>query len=365
MPAGVKPKAGDMNDSPYYDRMALGDRLLQLKSEAAEKATETFLERHPDWLSKYGERAREFGVKDACCHIDFLRGAVEAGSIPAFEDYCAWAAGLLQSRAIASGFLVENLSQIEEALGARLSPAEQAAIARMLEAGRAACDREKPRPAHPDTPLALTRTVYLQSILIGARAASVRIIEEALDRGAGVFDVYAQVFQESLYAVGRLWEEGKISVSIEHRATAITQFVMAAIYSRAVPVRPFDPPRKAIVTGVAGEQHQIGANMVADVLENAGWNVEFLGTDAPHTGIADAVRAQGSDLLGISATMLFNVPNVIRLIAAVRTVSPKLRVLLGGAAFRASPGLWMDVGADGFAPDLHTAVEVAGRLLSA
>jgi hypothetical protein len=45
----------------------------------------------------------------------------------------------------------------------------------------------------------------------------------------------------------------------------------------------------AIVTGVAGELHQIGANMVADVLENAGWNVEFLGTDAPHTGIVDAV----------------------------------------------------------------------------
>jgi methanogenic corrinoid protein MtbC1 len=99
--------------------------------------------------------------------------------------------------------------------------------------------------------------------------------------GAGVFDIYAQVFQESLYEVGGLWAEGKISVSVEHRATAITQFVMAGIYSHALPVRPSAPPRQAIVTGVAGEMHQIGANMVADVLENAGWNVEFLGTDAP------------------------------------------------------------------------------------
>jgi methanogenic corrinoid protein MtbC1 len=139
---------------------------------------------------------------------------------------------------------------------------------------------------------------------------------------------------------------------------------MAAIYSRAIRVLPSTPPRQAIVTGVAGELHQIGANMVADVLENAGWNVEFLGTDAPHSGIVERVRAQDSDLLCISATMLFNLPNVIRLIADVRAASPKLRVLLGGGAFRARPDLWVDAGADGFAPDLHSAVQAADRLLA-
>jgi methanogenic corrinoid protein MtbC1 len=234
----------------------------------------------------------------------------------------------------------------------------------MMEAGRAACDREKIRSTQPDTPLALTRAVYLQSILMGARAGSVQIVEEALRNGADIFDIYAQVFHESLYEVGRLWEEGRISVSVEHRATAITQFAMAGIYSRAMPARPAIPPRHAIVTGVAGELHQVGANMVADVLENAGWNVEFLGTDAPHAGIVDAVRAQDSDLLCISATMLFNVPNVVRLIRDLRAASPGVRVLIGGAAFRARPELWMDIGADGFAPDLTTAVEAANRLLS-
>jgi methanogenic corrinoid protein MtbC1 len=191
----------------------------------------------------------------------------------------------------------------------------------------------------------------------------VRIVEEALRNGAGVFDIYAQVFQESLYEVGGLWAAGKISVSTEHRATAITQFVMAWIYSHAVPLRPSTPPRQAIVTGVIGEMHQIGANMVADVLENAGWNVEFLGTDAPHAGVVDAVLAQNSDLLCISATMLFNLPNVVRLIRDLRARLPKLRVLIGGAAFRAKPDLWADIGADAFAPNLNTAVEVADRLV--
>ncbi len=353
-----------MSDFPEHDRMTLGDRLQQLRPQVAEQVTRIFLERHPEWLLRYGERARRFGIEDAQFHIDFLRGAVEASSIQAFEDYCEWAAGLLKSRAIASHFLVENLTQIEAALSSGLSPEERAVIARIMEAGRAACDREPARPAQPDTPLVLTRNVYLQSILIGARAGSVQIVEEAMRNGAGVFDIYVQVFQESLYEVGRLWAAGKISVSVEHRATAITQFVMAGIYSRAMPVRPSTPLRQAIVTGISGELHQIGANMVADVLENAGWSVEFLGTDAPHTGIVDAVLAQNSDLLCISATMLFNVPTVVRLIRDLRARSPKLRVLIGGAAFRAKPDLWMDIGADGFAPDLTTAIEVADRIVS-
>jgi methanogenic corrinoid protein MtbC1 len=344
------------------DRTALADRLQKLKPEVAEDVTRIFLEKHPEWLSKYGERARKFGIEDARFHIDFLRGAVEARSIQAFEDYCEWAAGLLKSRAIASHFLVENLMQIETALRSGLSSEEQTVVARIMEAGRAACDREKNRPAEPDTPLALTRSVYLQSVLIGARAGSVKIVEEALQNGAGVFDIYADVFQAALYEVGRLWAEGRISVSVEHRATAITQFVMAGIYSRALPVRTSASPRNAIVTGVAGEFHQIGANMVADVLENAGWNVEFLGTDAPHSGILEAVEAQGSDLLCISATMLFNLPNVVHLIRDLRAQMPKPQVLIGGSAFRAKPDLWMEIGADGFAPDLHAAVEVADRL---
>jgi methanogenic corrinoid protein MtbC1 len=354
-----------MSASSQFERTMLGGRLQQVKVAIAERVTQTFLERHPEWLVKYGERARKFGVQDAQFHLDFLRGAVETGSIGAFEDYCRWAAGLLKSRGIASHFLVENLTQIETALRSELTDPQHAAISAMMSSGRIACAREEPESPQRDTSLSLVRTVYLQSILLGTRAASAQIVEEAIRNGAGIFDVYAEIFQPSLYEVGRLWASGKISVSVEHRATAITQFVMARVYSRNLSVTVQDPQRQAIVTGVAGELHQIGANMVSDVLENAGWNVEFLGTDAPHSGVVDAVLTQNSDLICISATMLFNVPNVIDLIRDLRARAPKLRILIGGSAFRARPELWMEIGADGFAADLHGAVAAAGQLMTA
>ena len=52
--------------------MRLGERLEQLKPEVAEKVTQVFLEQHPEWLLKYGERARKFGIEDARFHICLL-----------------------------------------------------------------------------------------------------------------------------------------------------------------------------------------------------------------------------------------------------------------------------------------------------
>jgi hypothetical protein len=141
-----------MNDSPPHDSAMLNARIKELKPEAAEKATQMFLESHPDWLIKYGDRARKFGIEDAQHHIDFLVGALEADSIQAFVEYCAWAVEVLESRAIARCFLIENLTQIENALSSGLSPEEQAVVARFMEAGRLACMQASSGPEQSSSP---------------------------------------------------------------------------------------------------------------------------------------------------------------------------------------------------------------------
>lgn len=89
-----------------------------------------------------------------------------------------------------------------------------------------------------------------------------------------------------------------------------------------------------IVTGVEGEMHQLGANMLADVLEAEGWDVRFLGTQLPHRDILQAIEEHEPTIVGISATMLFNVPKVSSLIGDVRLrYGSDVRIILGGAAF--------------------------------
>lgn len=200
------------------------------------------------------------------------------------------------------------------------------------------------------------RDDYLTAILAGDRGSALRIAHGLVEDGAPVLDVYADVLQEALYEVGRLWESHRISVATEHIATAVTQLVLARLYENL--------PRRAafrgrvVLTGIEGELHQVGGQMVSDALETDGWEVVYLGTDVPLPDVVDSVATLRPEVLGVSCTISRNLPKVAALVAAVRESlgarAPK--VLVGGGAFLGSPSDAEKVGADLFAPDLRAAV---------
>jgi len=342
----------------FSGRVRVSEHLEQIEDEIAKSVADDLLKRHPDLVAHRGARARESRIRKVRSHIGCLRGAVESGSIEAFGDYAAWRAVVLASRRYRANLFLETLKQLEEALRSRLPARDWALISPMLaEAQRKASE--------PHEPVSAARNpacdAYLHEILQGDRVAAGKVIEEILDSGTDPLSIYVDVFQCALYEVGRLWEIARISVATEHLAAAITQVMVSNLHLRL----PRQPVRHgyAVITGVQGELHQIGANTIADVLDLHGWNVLFLGTNAPHEGIVDTVYRQDARLLGISATMLSNLPRVRRLIADVRSRIPEIRIIVGGAVFRAVPMLWKDLGADGFAPDARSALTLAERMV--
>jgi len=343
-----------------FERVALADKLRYLKPAIAELVTTEFFQRHPDWVARYGERGRKLGIEDACFHLDFLAGALEAGSVTPFEDYVRWTARMLGARNIAAHFVAETLEQIESALASHLTVPEAEYVTSFTVAGRLACSGPpgEDRAEAGKVGLALVGSLFLQAILKNQRKAAVTVVLEALRSGHLVNDIYVEVLQESLYQVGRLWESNQITVAEEHMATAITQYVMAQLYLHLPP--PTQTRGSMVITGVAGELHQVGANMVADVLDAQGYDVRFLGTNMPHSGIVHAIEEHDADVLGVSATMLFNIPHVVEPIKEVRAKlgerSP--RVVFGGAAFRSLPSLTAELGAIGFALDIRAAVQM-------
>lgn len=338
-------------------RFAIAERLRAASQQVAEDVTTAFLAAHPDWLSRYGDRARQRGVEDARYHVTFLAAAVESGAPGAFADYARWTARVLEARGIERAFLAENLRQVEEGLSARVPGAPvQEYVSRALQALQDRSAGEQGSDAAG--PLALTRSLYLQAILAGERTAAVNIVNEAMCEGASGIDVYVDVLQAALYEVGRLWEANRITVAHEHAASAITQLVAAHVYGR-LDRRTAGSRGTLLITGLEGEMHSVGASMVADVLEADGWTVHFLGTSLPHQAILDAIRERQPSCVGISATMLFNVRAVRRLVDAIRMEwGTTKRVVVGGSAFRHVPGLWREIGADGYAADLRQALEV-------
>jgi methanogenic corrinoid protein MtbC1 len=328
------------------------DEIREVSPAVAVAVTAAFLDRHPDWRVRYGARATTEGVKDAGYHLAFLAGAVESGHAEAFASYAQWAAGVLAARGIAPMFLAENLEQLRLALEQRL-PADR--LATFTPCFRAAAEAlAGDAVASSPSVLNLTADVFLQAITTSQRHAAVQIAREALAGGLSLQQLYVDVFQPALYEVGRRWEANLLTVAQEHIATAITQYVMAQVYEapddRAISRGP------VVLTGVEGELHNIGAVMVGDLLETAGWRVRFLGSNLPAASILSIVRETMPSHIGISATMLFNVPAVRQLIAAIRAeFRGPIRVVVGGAAFRTAPDVWRQIGADGFGADLRSA----------
>lgn len=339
-------------------RSELAETIRHFKGEVAAEVTEAFLERHPDWVERYGERARVLGIEDAGYHLEFLAGAIEIGQPATFSDYGRWAAGMLQARQINPRFVAENIEQVGAAVARRLD-ADRLAIVRLFtEAGRRGSLAARADGVAGETPtdLGLVRRLLLQALLAGQRKGATTIALGALHAGHPVEDLYVEVFQGALYEIGRLWESNAITVAEEHMCAAIMQYVLAQVYLEL----PLVQTRRgrAVITGVQGELHQLGATMVADLLEQDGWDVRFLGTNMPHEGILKAIQEHDPDVLGISATMVFNVPQVVRLVKEVRERFPgrRPRIVLGGGAFRFAPQAWEEIGADGFAPDLRAAL---------
>jgi methanogenic corrinoid protein MtbC1 len=216
----------------------------------------------------------------------------------------------------------------------------------------------------PSHALADVQRLYLAALGRGQRRAATEIALRSQRDGADLATIYQAVLQPSLYEVGRRWERNEITVADEHLITAIVQFTMAQLYAAQEPVAPVRGP--AVVTGVEGDLHQIGAHMVADLLEHDGWDVRFLGSNLPAAGIVAAVADHQAALVGVSATMLVNLPQVQLLLQALRAAGgPALRVMVGGAAFRYVPDAWRGLGADAIGLDGADAVQVARRLATA
>jgi len=114
---------------------------------------------------------------------------------------------------------------------------------------------------------------------------------------------------------------------------------------------------------VKGDLHDIGKNLVGMMLQGAGFNVVDLGIDcAPEKFIA-AVQEQGCKLVGLSALLTTTMPQMKNVIDALKEAGIEAKVIIGGAPV--TQNYADEIGADGYAPDAASAVDVAKELIGA
>ena len=316
---------------------------------------------------RHGERGREKCIADTEFHIAHLSAAILASSPALFADYIDWVSFVMSAAGNRPEDVRANLECLLDVLAEQLSEGMEVVARSYVEpALERLAETTAESPSHLPQDGASTGIAkqYLRLLLACQRNAATRLILEAVDSGMAIRDVYLQIFQPCQRELGRLWEAHQIIAAQEHYCSAATQLIMSQLAPRLFASRKNG--RRAVITCVADETHEIGPRMVADLLELAGWDTIYLGGNVPISDVVQVLVEHRADLLAASATMTYHLSAVIDLIAAVRAqpACAGVKVMVGGRLFHAESALWQRVGADGHAADADEACHLADRLMN-
>ncbi len=181
-------------------------------------------------------------------------------------------------------------------------------------------------------PLATLYPAFLDALLAGDRRHCEALTDQALAARVAILDLYQHLFQRALYQVGDEWQHNRISVGVEHLATAIVEGLLNRLYPQII--APRRSGRRIVIGSVEGELHQVGAKMACDVFEMHGWEALYLGADTPTDELVRTLRALTPDAVGLSLSVTDHVGALLTAIAAIRTGFPELPLLIGGQGSR-------------------------------
>lgn len=201
------------------------------------------------------------------------------------------------------------------------------------------------------------------SLYNGESEEVTRLVQQALDRGMGPH----QVLQEGLIAgmdeVGRDFKAGELfvpEVLIAARAMHAGMNVLRPLLAES------DVPSigKYVIGTVKGDLHDIGKNLVKMMLEGAGFETVDLGTDVDPQAFVNAVREYRPKIMGMSALLTTTMVQMKATIDALveAGVRDSVKIMIGGAPVTAA--FATQIGADAYAPDAASAVDVARALVS-
>ncbi len=204
--------------------------------------------------------------------------------------------------------------------------------------------------------LTKTRQEYLTSLFEAHRPKCRDLLRQAHQGGISATDLLLEVIWPAMDDVAQLFREDRIDFVTEHIATRINRALadqLQADLHIAVPTG-----QKLILTCSDTQTHELGAQIIADLFEADGWEVRFVGSGVPMDELVQLVGRIQPDLLTYYGTEAGGIPEVRRTLQMLHRIgaSPHTAVLAVGGVFNRAEGLWIEVGADDFAPDARTAL---------
>jgi len=180
---------------------------------------------------------------------------------------------------------------------------------------------------------------------VEAKVPPGKILNEGLVAG---MSVVGERFKKNEFYV----PEVLIAARAMHAGMEILQPQLAAAGVKAV--------AKVAIGTVKGDLHDIGKNLVSMMWKGGGFEVVDLGIDVPPEKFVQAAK-DGCSVIGLSALLTTTMPQMKDVIKALKDAGQKAKVVIGGAPV--TQNYADEIGADGYAPDAASAVDIAKKLL--
>ena len=201
-----------------------------------------------------------------------------------------------------------------------------------------------------------------QSVIDGQAPAVQAGVTAALAEGIKADAILNQALIAAMDEVGRRFEAGDFFVPEMLIAARAMQAGLSLLKPHLADADVKSAGKVAIGT-VKGDLHDIGKNLVAMMLEGAGFEVNDLGVDVSPEAFVQAAKS-GVQVIGMSALLTTTMSNMQRTIEALSSagVRDNVKVIIGGAPV--TEDYARRIGADAFAPDASSATRAIRKLVS-
>ncbi len=190
------------------------------------------------------------------------------------------------------------------------------------------------------------------------------LVQKALDQGIEPQEILAGGLIAGMDVVGKDFKAGDLfvpEVLIAARAMHAGMGILRPLLAES------DVPSagKYVIGTMAGDLHDIGKNLVKMMLEGAGFETVDLGTDVQPGVFVDAVREHQPTIIGMSALLTTTMIQMKATIEALEEAGLRdvVKIMVGGAPVTAA--FAEEIGADAYAPDAASAVDVARSMVGA
>ncbi|MEW6751494.1 MAG: corrinoid protein [Candidatus Latescibacterota bacterium] len=203
-----------------------------------------------------------------------------------------------------------------------------------------------------------------ENVIKGQAPKVKELVTRALDERTPVREILHKGLIAGMNVVGEKFKNNEFYVPEVLIAARAMKQGMELIRPQLV-AEKVEPVGRAAIGTVKGDLHDIGKNLVAMMLEGAGFEVIDLGIDVPPEKFIDSVKTQGAQIVCMSALLTTTMPSMQTTIEAMKEagISGSARVMIGGAPV--TQAYADQIGANGYAPDAASAADKAKELIEA